>query len=62
MKLAISAAHRGVPATRLLADRLRSQGHQVAVLGNLTGEMCDYPDPAYHVGRASSIQGKKCGS
>lgn len=51
MKLALSADHRGVPATRLLADRLRSSGHEVMVLGNLTGEMCDYPDPAYVVGR-----------
>jgi ribose 5-phosphate isomerase B len=25
-------------------------GHEVAVVGNLTGETCDYPDPAYLVG------------
>ncbi len=51
MKLALSADHRGVAATRLLADRLRSQGHEVEILGQLNGETCDYPDPAYAVGR-----------
>jgi ribose 5-phosphate isomerase B len=50
MKLALSADHRGVGATRQLADRLRSQGHEVTVLGSMSGETCDYPDPAYAVG------------
>lgn len=52
MKLAIGADHRGVGATRQLADRLRSQGHTVSLLGNLSGETCDYPDPAFAVGSA----------
>jgi ribose 5-phosphate isomerase B len=52
MKLALSADHRGVGATRSLADRLRSQGHEVVVLGSMSGETCDYPDPAYTVGHA----------
>jgi len=52
MKLAISADHRGVGATRQLADRLRSQGHDVQLVGQLSGETCDYPDPAYAVGKA----------
>lgn len=50
MKLALSADHRGVSATRQLADRLRSQNHEVAMVGTLTGETCDYPDAAYGVG------------
>lgn len=50
MKLALSADHRGVSATRQLADRLRSQNHEVTLVGNLTGEMCDYPDAAFSVG------------
>lgn len=50
MKLALSADHRGVAATRQLADRLRSQNHEVVLVGNLSGEMCDYPDAAYAVG------------
>ena len=54
MKLALSADHRGVGATRQLADRLRSQGHEVTILGSMSGETCDYPDPAYAVGRAVS--------
>ena len=52
MKLAIGADHRGVGATRQLADRLRSQGHTVELLGNLSGETCDYTDPAFAVGSA----------
>ncbi|MBY0313459.1 MAG: ribose 5-phosphate isomerase B [Phycisphaerales bacterium] len=54
MKLALSADHRGVAATRLLADRLRSQGHEVEILGQLNGETCDYPDPAFAVGKSVS--------
>lgn len=50
MKLALSADHRGVAATRQLADRLRSQGHDVTLVGNLTGETCDYPDAAWAAG------------
>lgn len=52
MKLALSADHRGVAATKQLADRLRSQGHEVKLCGSLSGEICDYPDPAYLVGTA----------
>lgn len=54
MKLALSADHRGVPATKQLADRLRSLGHEVRVLGSMTGETCDYTDPAYLGGTAVS--------
>jgi ribose 5-phosphate isomerase B len=50
MKLALSADHRGVSAARQLADRLRSQNHEVTMVGTLTGEMCDYPDAAFAVG------------
>ena len=52
MKLALSADHRGVGATKQLADRLRSQGHEVMILGSMSGDTCDYPDPAYSVGLA----------
>lgn len=52
MKLAIGADHRGAEAARLLADRVRSEGHDVVLLGNLGGESSDYPDAAYLVGMA----------
>lgn len=52
MKLALSADHRGVQAVRQLADRLRGAGHEVKLVGQLSGEMCDYPDPAFAVGSA----------
>lgn len=57
MRLVISADHRGVAATRQLAERLRGMGHEVSVLGNLTGETCDYPESAALVG--SSIAARK---
>lgn len=52
MKLALSADHRGVSATKQLSDRLRSNGHDVLLVGNLSGETCDYPEPAYLVAKA----------
>lgn len=52
MKLALSADHRGVASARQLADRLRSQGHEAVIVGTLSGETCDYPDPAFAVGNA----------
>jgi ribose 5-phosphate isomerase B len=62
MKLALSADHRGLSASKLLADRLRAQGHEVQLMNGLTlggaasgstaTDMCDYPEPAYVVGRA----------
>ena len=54
MKIALSADHRGAAAARQLADRLRSQGHEVAVTGNLSGDTSDYPIPAHRVGVAVS--------
>jgi ribose 5-phosphate isomerase B len=52
MKLALSADHRGVSAAKQLADRLRSTGHTVSLMGNMSGETCDYPEPAALVGQA----------
>jgi ribose 5-phosphate isomerase B len=52
MKLAIGADHRGTAASRQLADRLRSAGHTVTLMGKMTGEPCDYPESAYIVGKA----------
>jgi len=51
VKIAMGADHRGAGTARLLADRLRSQGHEITVLGTTNGETADYPDPAYAVGR-----------
>lgn len=50
MKIAIGADHRGAGSARLLADRLKSQGHEIMVLGTNNGETADYPDPAFAVG------------
>ena len=44
----------GPYAAKQLADRLKSLGHEVAIVSSLTGDTCDYPIPAYAVGRAVS--------
>lgn len=61
MKLALGADHRGVNACKQLADRLRSQGHEVELCGNLSGEMCDYPESAYVVAARVSQKGADMG-
>jgi len=52
MKLAIAGDHRGTQTVRQLVDRLRTAGHDVVALGSMSGEPCDYPEPAYLVGTA----------
>jgi ribose 5-phosphate isomerase B len=52
MKLALGADHRGVASARQLADRLKAAGHTVLLMGNMSGEPCDYPESAFTVGRA----------
>ncbi len=52
MKIALSGDHRGAQAARLLGDRLTREGHDVSVLGDLSGAVCDYPEPAFLVGKA----------
>lgn len=52
MRIAIGADHRGHASARSLADRLTAEGHDVAVLGDLEGGSCDYPERAFVVGKA----------
>jgi len=52
MIIALGADHRGTHSAKQLADRLTSLGHDVRVLSQLTGDTCDYPIPAFAVGRA----------
>lgn len=54
MKIALGADHRGAASAKQLADRLKSLGHEVAIVSSLTGDTCDYPIPAFAVGRAVS--------
>ncbi len=49
MRIALSADHRGAASVRLLADRLRREGHTVELVGDCSGAVCDYPEPAYRV-------------
>lgn len=50
MKLSLGADHRGVNALKMVAERLRSLGHEVEILGATTNEPADYPDAAFAVG------------
>lgn len=53
MNIAIGADHRGAEAASKIAERLKKQGHQVvAVHMPTSGEVCDYPEPAWAVGQA----------
>jgi ribose 5-phosphate isomerase B len=52
MRVALSADHRGSNAIRLLADRLKREGHEVEMLGDCSDRPTDYPESAYVVGRA----------
>src|SRR5689334_11188662 len=57
MRIAMSADHRGAQASKLLADKLRRDGHEVQLFGENAAAAVDYPDPAFQVARAIS-QGK----
>ncbi len=52
MKIGLGADHRGAASARQLIDRLQALGHDVRPYSTLSGEACDYPIPAFHVGRA----------
>ena len=52
MKIGLGADHRGTSSIKLLADKLKNEGHQVLVLGDVSGEPCDYPEPAFKVANA----------
>jgi ribose 5-phosphate isomerase B len=52
LKLAVGADHRGASSARALVERLKAAGHQVEIVGPLSGDTSDYPIPAYRVGHA----------
>src|SRR5262252_2020983 len=52
MRIAMSADHRGTTAAKLLADKLRRDGHEVLTVGESASNVVDYPEPAYAVGKS----------
>lgn len=52
MNIGLGADHRGAATARQLSERLHAMGHTVTLFSSLSGEACDYPIPAYHLGRA----------
>lgn len=52
MKIALSADHRGTAAIKQLQDKLTREGHEAVVMGECSGQPCDYPELAYQVARA----------
>lgn len=52
MRLALGGDHRGADAIQRLAEKLGRDGHDVTILGPSSGEVCDYPEPAFLVAGA----------
>jgi len=52
MNIALGCDHRGVASIKALAEKLTREGHHANILGECSGGPCDYPEPAYLVGRA----------
>jgi ribose 5-phosphate isomerase B len=61
MRIAMSADHRGAAASRLLAEKLRRDGHTVEVLCQCSDAMIDYPGPAFQVAKAVASGMADCG-
>ncbi|MFM9995434.1 MAG: ribose 5-phosphate isomerase B [Phycisphaerales bacterium] len=57
MNILLGADHRGAEAVRLLAGKLRREGHAVEVVGATGAEPCDYPEPAFTVARRVAAGG-----
>ena len=51
MKILIGADHRGVESAGLMREKLVREGYEVMMSMPAPGESCDYPEPAYAVGR-----------
>lgn len=51
-RFAVGSDHAGFELKNLLAEHLRSQGHEVIDVGTLTPDRVDYPDFGAAVGRA----------
>ncbi len=52
MRVAVGSDHAGFTMKETLAEKLRSQGHEVIDLGTYSADRVDYPDYGAAVGRA----------
>lgn len=52
MRIALGADHRGLTVAHAVVSQLRAEGHEVSLLGDVSGSPCDYPDAAYMVASA----------
>jgi len=52
MKIALGADHRGADSITRLAEKLTRDGHEVSILCDASGAVCDYPEPAFRVATA----------
>jgi ribose 5-phosphate isomerase B len=52
LKIVLSADHRGVASIKQLQEKLTREGHEAVVLGECSGQPCDYPELAYQAGKA----------
>lgn len=46
MKIAIASDHRGLELLQVVSRELMHLGHEVEILGEQSGQACDYPDQA----------------
>ena len=46
MKIAIASGHRGLDLLQVVREELNTRGHEIEVLGDTSGQVCDYPDQA----------------
>jgi ribose 5-phosphate isomerase B len=51
MRIALGADHRGHNAIKLLSEKLSREGHDIALFEDCEGQVCDYPERAYHVAK-----------
>ena len=52
MRVAVGSDHRGFQTVSALVQHLKADGHDVEMLGDCAGAMCDYPDVAWVVANA----------
>ncbi len=54
MMFSLGSDHRGAQAISRVADKLKSDGHDIFLMTGHTGEPCDYPEAAYLVAKSVS--------
>jgi ribose 5-phosphate isomerase B len=51
MRIALGADHRGASAIAGLVEKLKHEGHEITLVEDCAGQVCDYPERAYSVAK-----------